>query len=426
MRWPKTTFGQMGLFIASILLINFISSGLLVRTFMVAPGAKYLASTIAGQVITVRTLLKNDQTQHIERFYQNDTLTLHKQKPVSEEQHTHLFFIKELKNQLQQQLGDQSSIVISDTQPELLWIKVNDSSPYWLSLPLSMVNANGPILISAILLLLGILSLAGGFVVARKISHPIKAIAKASLQFGKGMTPNTLHPEGPEEIQQMSAAFNQMVTDVQQLGQDRELMLAGISHDLRTPITRIRLAMEMMQGNDKLLSGMLLDVDEMEAIINQFIQYSQSFADEPSEQINLQQLIEPTIQRYQTLGHTITTECPNETAYLKPNAMKLVINNLLDNAIQYGQPPFHIEVQTLPEKLRFIFTDHGEGIGNLNPEMLFKPFTRKDKARSSQGSGLCLAKVKRLVTLHQGKVWMAQLQPKGLQVIIDIPTEKTA
>jgi two-component system osmolarity sensor histidine kinase EnvZ len=214
-----------------------------------------------------------------------------------------------------------------------------------------------------------------------------------------------------------------MANSMKQLEQDRALLMAGISHDLRTPLTRIRLASEMMVEDDQYLKeGIVTDIEDMDAIINQFIAYirnDQEGVREP-DQINrlIQEISQQESHREETLELSLA-DCPDIA--INSVAIKRVLSNLVENAFRYGNGWIKISSYHQGNTVCFSVEDNGPGIDETKVESLFQPFTQGDSARGSVGSGLGLAIIKRIVDRHHGNIQLSNRPQGGLKALVSLP-----
>lgn len=248
------------------------------------------------------------------------------------------------------------------------------------------------------------------------------------MQVARGKVPPPLKEEGSSEIIEVTRAFNQMSKGIKQLDDDRKLLTAGISHDLRTPLTRIRLATEMMSNEQQWIGeGINHDIEDMNAIIDQFVDFVKEDQEEELEYVHLNQLIEEAVKaRSVEEMHDIELQLA-DIPYIpiRKVAIKRVLDNLMENAFRYGSDK--IKVQTGYDKkfkyLYFSVRDYGSGIPEEQIDSLFQPFTQGDKARGSVGSGLGLAIIKRVVNLHSGKIKLENHPDGGLIAKVSLPMQ---
>ena len=175
-----------------------------------------------------------------------------------------------------------------------------------------------------------------------KLNRPLLKLIRAAKQIGKGKTPEA----DPKEIQDLCHTFNQMSRDINKLSEDRSLLLAGVSHDLRTPLVRMRLAQEMLDKNidPDLQSGMLQDIEDMDTIIGQFLDFIKESAEEITQPVDLNKLIQKTCKLYLERGESITLTLDQlPTLTIRPMAIKRLLVNLIDN--------FHLRISILRRSL---------------------------------------------------------------------------
>lgn len=216
-----------------------------------------------------------------------------------------------------------------------------------------------------------------------------------------------------------------MAHSMKQLEQDRALLMAGISHDLRTPLTRIRLASEMMVEEDQYLKdGIVNDIEDMDAIISQFIAYIRQDQETSRELGQINKLIQDVAQAEANRAgeiEVVLTDCPE--AQFQAIAIKRVLSNLVENAFRYGSGWIRISSQFDGKRIGFTVEDNGPGIDESQITKLFQPFTQGDIARGSVGSGLGLAIIKRIIDRHQGQVTLSNRTEGGLRAQVWLPLE---
>jgi two-component system osmolarity sensor histidine kinase EnvZ len=332
-----------------------------------------------------------------------------------------------LSAQLSDLLQANTEVRISQGDVYRVWLRTENLPGYWLTLELDNFDEArfSPLLFY--LVLIGGLSVLGGMVFTNWQNRPLKALEAAAKQIGSGEYPDALPERGSTEVIAVTRAFNQMSQGVKQLEQDRALLMAGISHDLRTPLTRIRLATEMMPpAEDYLAEGIISDIDDMNSIIDQFIDYVRSDTSADNEQQNLNYLVEDVVAHVPDSWHSkievIYNEMPNVP--VREISIKRVLLNLLENAERYGREKVLIE--TGYDETRhvawFKVCDDGPGIPAGQVEHLMQPFTQGDKARAMKGSGLGLAIIKRIIERHHGRVLLGQSERLGgLCVRVELP-----
>ncbi|MFO1379174.1 MAG: ATP-binding protein [Chitinivorax sp.] len=306
-----------------------------------------------------------------------------------------------------------------------LWLPIRMvGERYWLVIPLGSTE---PPMGSTTLLLsatFSLLALAAAFAFTWLINRPLQRLTRSAATVAAGKHPEPLPEDGPRELHTLAASFNHMTGALQQAEQERRIMLAGISHDVRTPLTRLRLGVEMMQ-DESLRAGMLTDTEDIERIVRQFHDFIAGEPDEPASPQQLNRLILAMVERYQRDGLEIATELADDLAplTLKPLALQRVLGNLIDNARRYGQPPIVIRSLQQADTVCLQVIDHGAGIAAADIERMQQPFTRGDAARQADGgSGLGLAIVRRICQRNAIALNYSRPQHGGLCVELSLKT----
>jgi len=251
-------------------------------------------------------------------------------------------------------------------------------------------------------------------------TRPIINLARASERFGRGEEIDEFRPSGALEIRQAGYEFDKMRKRIKRHLNQRSEMLSGISHDLRTPLTRIKLQLAFIQ--DKEISKKLSDdVSEMEKMLNEYLQFASSSSEEKTESFNLSELLKIVVARYER--KEIKTDI-QENVYLdgRKNLIKRCLNNIIDNSIKYGK---NIFISLIKSKNSILITldDDGPGIPENERENVFKPFYKISKSRgdskSSVGLGLSIASD--VIRAHGGSIRLDDSPTKGLRIKIFLP-----
>ena len=251
-------------------------------------------------------------------------------------------------------------------------------------------------------------------------TRPIINLARASEKFGRGEDIEEFRPSGALEIRQAGFEFEKMRKRIIRHLNQRSEMLSGISHDLRTPLTRIKLQLSFIK--DKEISKKLSDdVEEMEKMLNEYLQFASSRSTEITETFDLSELLKTTIMKYEK--KEITTDISKEV-FLdgRKNLMQRCFSNLIDNAIKYSANVY-ISLRKLNNNILIIIDDDGPGIPENERENVFKPFYKIDKSRgdskSSVGLGLSIASD--TVKSHGGNIKLETSPTNGLRIKVILP-----
>ena len=251
-------------------------------------------------------------------------------------------------------------------------------------------------------------------------TRPITALAKAAEKFGKGEDVEEFKPSGASEIRQAGYEFDKMRKRIIRHLNQRSEMLSGISHDLRTPLTRMKLQTAFIKDKD-LANKLTEDIDEMGKMLNEYLQFTSSSYLEKDELFNLSELIEEIIKKYN--NENITKTIPSRIYFNgRRNLIKRCINNLIDNSIKYSNR-VNIELSKKNTNLFIKIEDNGPGIPEQEYDNVFKPFYKIDKGRTDSKSsvGLGLSIASDIIQSHGGNIKLEKSSMNGLGVKIFLP-----
>jgi two-component system, OmpR family, osmolarity sensor histidine kinase EnvZ len=326
---------------------------------------------------------------------------------------------------LKARLGPDTVVARQVNNASGLWIGFSiDSDPYWLLTDPSRI---GPVAGTTWLIWLGtaaLLSLTGAALIAGLINHPLKKLSFAASRVREGDFDSSQLNEAvaTSEIREVNIGFNRMAQRLSKIEQDRALMLAGISHDLRTPLSRLRLETEMSVTDLQAREHMAADIEQVNAIIDKFLDYARPDQITP-ERVNLNQIVEAAVFALGTDPNTqVTTSIPPDTDVMG-DAVELqrVFSNLLENAQRYGKDPItglariDIAAKAKDNSVLVKLRDHGQGVSPDMLAQLTQPFFRGDESRTSAtGTGLGLAIVERAVARMGGRFALANSSTGGL------------
>ena len=251
-------------------------------------------------------------------------------------------------------------------------------------------------------------------------TRPIVNLAKAAERFGKGDYINEFRPSGASEIRKASYEFDRMVKRINRHLNQRSEMLSGISHDLRTPLTRLKLQLAMLNQKD-ISANMSNDINEMEKMLNDYLQFAKSQIKEDSIPININDFFEEIISEINSSKiHLISKD--KIIFIARKNALKRSIINIIQNGLQYGENVY-VTINKTTNRLILLIEDDGPGISKDEYKNVFKPFFRLDKSRSlnKSGIGLGLSISEDIINSHGGNINLSKSDHKGLQVKVTLP-----
>ncbi|MGZ3184965.1 MAG: ATP-binding protein [Telluria sp.] len=312
------------------------------------------------------------------------------------------------------------------------WVSFKiDDDKYWLMLERERIVGLTGVGWLGWAAVVGLLSLLGSAFISRLINLPLARLAGAARDIAQGRRPEPLPEKGPAEICEANRSFNQMVDDLQQVESDRAVILAGISHDLRTPLARMGLEVEMADLSPEARDGMQSDIAQMDAIIGQFLDYAKPTESASFVPVDLSALLDEIARNAERTASLRVDAAIEPGLAVLGNGTDLarVFNNLVENARRYGHTPgedvteldirAHAHGMGPMRKIVVEFGDRGAGVPDSQIEQLLKPFTRMDTARGqANGAGLGLAIVERVVSRHNAELHVRNRDGGGFLVRI--------
>lgn len=427
--FPRSAFGQTVFLVAALLLINQIVSYVTVSFYVVKPTIEQVNLMLAKQIKTVFIDWEdgveiNDEVS--EKFFEITGIEVMTQREAMRQGLGQTREYSMLSRSMSEQLNGSARVRISQTDPLIYWVEAPQAPGYWVKVPLSGYQENNLEFLTFYLSSIGFLSVLGGWLFARHLNRPLKALQQAAVKVGKGDFSSKLEEEGSSEVIEVTRAFNQMSRGIAALENDRRLLMAGVSHDLRTPLTRIRLATEMMNDEDDYLrEGIIYDIEDMNGIIDQFIEYLRHHKTDELACEDINALVTEVVNCELKQQRVITFK-GNPSVGLVPLssvAIKRVITNMIENALRYSDGDIEVLSYFNSNKKYVVIAvnDNGPGIPESELESVFEPFKQGDTARGSEGSGLGLAIIKRIIDMHDGKVKLKNRPEGGLSAQIYLP-----
>ncbi|CAM5323723.1 ATP-binding protein [Eoetvoesiella caeni] len=277
-----------------------------------------------------------------------------------------------------------------------------------------------------------LLALIGSAISVRFVNRPLAQLAKVAQQLARGESPSPLPEKGPLEIREMNIAFNRMARDLRQTEADREIMLAGISHDLRTPLARMRLEIEMSEVSDEARQAIDEDLAQIDHSIGQLMEYARPAGAAPEQGIDVSRVLHDLYERERSHteslgGHLGASIAPNLYARITAHDLKRVVGNLIENARRYGRSKaddcayIHLSAKAESGTVAIEVTDQGSGIAEADISRLLRPFSRGESARTGvSGAGLGLAIVERLLGQVGGQLKLLSRPSGGLVARIEL------
>jgi two-component system osmolarity sensor histidine kinase EnvZ len=435
-RWlPRTLLWQTFLLVALLLILALAVWSQIFRYFQEPARARDVAQMVVSVVNLTRTALINAdverRTDLLIELAALEGIRIYPAEPSDEiEPLPDTRPLQLLMSDVRHQLGTHTRFASRWKALDGFWISFrldpdDETDEYWVMLPAERIEQRhalewlawgGAALVVALL---------GAYLIVSRISKPLRHLTRAALMVGSGRTPLQQEESGPQEIAVVARAFNRMAGDLARTDADRALILAGVSHDLRTPLARLRLGVEMSGApNDEVLA-MVADIEEMDRIIGQFLDFGRGDPQEPMQPVDLAALSRDVTDPYRLRGIALDLDTP---ATLITNARALPLRralaNLIDNALRYAgeDKPLSVRVYVEANEACVEVADRGPGIPANQVERLRQPFTRLEQARSNtKGAGLGLAIVERVMRAHQGRLDLLPRDGGGLRAILRLP-----
>ena len=335
-------------------------------------------------------------------------------------------FINMVADKIRERLGAETIITVNHYGVQGLWVSFNiGQDDFWVVIPKVHVEVHFPWQWLGWGALVLLLSLGGGYLLAARINRPLSLLVNAANRLRNGEQPEKLPEESVTELREVSSTFNKMATALAELDAERTLILAGVSHDIRTPLARLRLAVEMLpdESCDSLKNGMIEDIADMDNIIHQFLDFVRGVEGEPTQLIDINSLLQGLHDRQSRAGRDLVVQmAANYAIPIRPLAMQRLLDNLVGNAYAYGHGQVRVASQILNDAIVISVFDNGPGIPESHLEKLLRPFERLDTARSNAGgSGLGLAIAERIAKLHHGKLELINRPEGGLEARLTLP-----
>ncbi|MDA8259703.1 MAG: ATP-binding protein [Betaproteobacteria bacterium] len=432
---PRSLLWRTFLFVALLMVLSVAAWFSIFNAYEREPRARQLAQTLVSVANLTRAalvsarpearreLLRDLSDREGIRIYPADATD--RVAPLPKRPFLHL--VEEL---VREQLGPTTRLSLEREGERALFVnfRIDDNAEdsYWLALPRERIERVFPLGwlgwgVAALLL-----SLLGAWLIVYRITRPLQALQQAARKVGAGETPAQLDESGPTELATVARAFNQMSSDLAQIDQDRALILAGVSHDLRTPLTRLRMGIEM-SADESLREGMTADIEEMDMTIGQFLDFARSEGGETPQAVDLAALLADLASQYRRRGFPVTLSAPvvgvppaptiDATLSVRPQALRRAVSNLIDNALRHAgrDAPVDLNLSAGTSEFAIEVGDRGPGIPPQDVERIKRPFARLEAARSNTaGAGLGLAIVERIARSHNGRLDLLPRDGGGL------------
>lgn len=423
--------------IVAALVLSQASALWLLHSFVTQPrvafGVRQFVSHLKTISAALETMSAEQQEDFIARIVEKEGIRISPARGTERMQPAgDLAPIRIFRERLRETFGPQTEVYVraaegrDDFRARVLWVKLPAGQrDFWVAFPRGRLDRDPSLALvawSAVGLLIAILAT---FLLVWRLNRPLGELAQAAARLGKGGDPPPVAEAGPAEIREVARAFNQMKEDLRRSERERATFLAGVSHDLRTPLARLRLELEMLgdKVDDDARRAMVADVDDLKAIIDQFIDFTRSETAEPLVPTNLSELARSCAERAARAGLAVRCELDAvPLVMVRPLAMQRLVDNLLVNAQKHAGGEVLVRTAAAEGGITLSVLDRGPGIDAALAERLKQPFTRLDEARSgASGAGLGLFIANRVASIHGGRLDLLPREGGGLEARVTLP-----
>jgi len=416
---PRSLFGRSAMTIALTLLVFMTFSMSAAVYFIAIPMAERSADDFAAVIVSAAHTMQNlphemhEQFQH--QLLLDHGLIVTEETPALAKKTFDVPYYVFFQESLARRAGRELAISESEKGP-LIWVDIpTDHRTIRMGFNRERLGTNPPVVLLLAIGVGALLTLLTSLMEVRRVVRPLADMSVAVQEVGRGHSPPALSEDGPEEIAALARAFNRMSSDIRALSENRTVIVAGISHDLRTPLTRLGLAVEMLNEDSQpdLIADIRRDLAAMKSLIGQFLQFSQGLERSNPIELDLEDFLEEQAADLRRDGVEVQVSgCGPCPFVADPVALERVLANLMENAGHHGGgEPVDVNLRCDEASVSIEICDRGPGIPADQAEAVFQPFHRLETARSSKtgGSGLGLAIARQLANKHG---WTIELLPR--------------
>ena len=387
-----------------------------------------LSSAVASEIVSfldLKDTLDFSKIKEVSENYYNMSITFIPNQKIKDDAPKPLNLVENtLGKELSMRLENNFWIDAHTLEKQVIVQIENGEGLYQFLLPRRNVYATNSHIFLVWMVISSLLLLSVAIMFMRQQIKPIEKLSKAAHQFGLGMKTENLKPSGATEVRRAAEAYLKMQERIERFMEQRTLMLAGVSHDLRTPLTRLKLQIEMLP-NDSNNNELLNDVNEMQKMLETYLDFAQGITSEDIRKVQLKGIVEEIINIkkddiekiifHNNLSDKFLFEC-------KLIAMKRCISNLINNACAYGNKVV-VTLNNSEKLIQILVEDDGPGINEKDYEQATKPFQRLDLARNQNisGSGLGLSISQDITNNHGGQMKLSKSHLGGLKVSLEFP-----
>ena len=438
---PKNLLNRLILIIASLIIISQLITIKVFDYFEMEPRAESMAQEISTivkytkaaiqsaypstRLDLLQSLSKMSDVKIVPAYYFENI------KPLPDE-----IFLTMVVKKIKQDLGEDTIVTLNHYDIPGIWVsfEIGDGL-FWAVIPRNVFDRPFPWHWIGWGIVVFLVSISGAYFLTTRINKPLNLLINATSKLKKGLPFKKIPEDTATEFKEVSKAFNEMASNLAKSENERRFIMGSVSHDIRTPLTRMKLSLEMLPKKSAFLKeSMDQDINEINQIINQFLDFVRGFDDEPISSLNFGNFLTELKKQHAILGHdlkiskiTRSKDIPkNLFIDVRPLAFKRLFDNLINNGVKFSKSnKIELVAKLYNEKIVINVLDNGPGIPKAQREKLLEPFERLDQARGSiGGSGLGLAIANRIVMVHDGKMELINRRTGGLNVKLTFPLIK--
>ena len=439
MRLPNTLFARTSLTISAALLGFILFTGFVVLNYMLLPVARQSAGDLAAlMVLSAKTWAELPASAR--QDFQKELRSSHDlilqatpPKPPLKTPLLHSPYMLFLEEALSTRLDQALHIHQSENKPDLYWVILPIAGKtLYLGINHDHIGAEPPRAVVSILLGASLFILLTTLLVVRRITRPLETLSQGVQRLGQGIHPLPLPEDGPRELAELARKFNQLSSEIERLLENRTTLLGGISHDLRTPLARLRIATELLRGrkDDDLLDNMQQDIEEMDALITRTLELARMMQQDGAQdkETDLAALVTDIGATHTEASNPLHIEATSPCrAVINEVVLMRILNNLIDNAFHHAKGKgVGLRLHCSGSKVKICILDQGAGIPDDELGKVLQPFYLLDPSRNrgTGGSGLGLAIVQQLAQLQGWKITLDNRKAGGLAACIEIPRDR--
>jgi two-component system, OmpR family, osmolarity sensor histidine kinase EnvZ len=420
--WPRSLFACTALLIAGTLTFFSLMAWSAIVWTTIIPAAEATAHVLAQRTVQAAAAYKSGTQlpEGVEVSAASGLPQVHGRADSSQ-----TLYLRHLRRELQTDLPGSRIVITRAIMPTEIWIRMPQVAERWFVLRWQIARSETPLAMAGVFLAGGLLSLVAASLFARRLTAPLAGLAEAARRVGDGEATSIDVSSGPSEVRGLAAAFQATSQRLAEADEQRELMLAGLSHDLRSPLARMRVAVDLLESaNAGLHDEIIADIEEIDRIVGQLLHYVRAGYREAPTLASADDIIRDSLRPYMRSGDVQLELRAGERRLLPVESVRRVIANLVQNALEYGRAPITVRAMLRPGELLVSVADRGPGISAQEWNQALRPFYRLRAAPGLGHCGLGLATVERLACAAQGKLSSKQIEDGFIvEVTFAIATE---